>query len=110
MKSEHSPGEINFWRERNVPIQQIIQRIHERSNDECVTAHGWLHGWFPDSELGYQISDMADMLRSTEKIMSFLKFDAGNIPPREKALMMELSALAAESAARTAEKLFPRNN
>ncbi len=111
MKSQSGEGEIDFWCERGVPTQEIISRIHERSDLECRTAYQWLHNWVGRDTM-IKVCQMADGLRSVKRVMAIMQplFEREQHGGKPTGLVIELSALAVEAAVRQGKKLFPAEN
>lgn len=95
---------IELWAERGIPRTEIIKRIRERNMRDCVVAQQWLRGIFTD-EMMRQVCEMADHLRSTAEIFSFMPFGAGNDVPDS---VFELMALCTEAYVRAADETFPK--
>lgn len=96
---------IELWTERGVPISETIKRICERDMRDCMLAQKWLRPLFPDDTLR-KVCEMADNLRSTAKVFSFMPFSKpGNEMPDT---IVELMALFTEAYVRAADECFPR--
>lgn len=100
---------IELWSERGVPRSEIVKRIRERDMKDCITAQQWLLGSLPDETMGHMCK-MADGLRSTARVLSFLDLEALKAHADKEASVesiVEIVALAIEAYVRAADECFP---
>lgn len=100
---------IELWSEKGVPRSQIINRIRERSMADCVTAQQWLLQLMPDEMMNI-MCQMADGLRCTPRVMSFLPLHQLTPQPDGMAVesLIEIMALCVEAYVRASDECFPK--
>lgn len=106
---------IDLWTERGVPFAHTLNHIHERHDQDCVTAYRWFRKWgVLTDDVVLKICDIALSERSTRKI--FAKLNATIEPtlrdlpwPKEFPIeyFHELHALVIENFVRIADRKVP---
>ena len=97
--------EIHLWSENGIAYDEIVERLSERSDDECYSAYHWLENITAKRGLPPMFPDVAFRPgRHTDPklLLSFVVF-----PDEIPAVAREMVAMAAEHLSRESRrKLF----
>jgi hypothetical protein len=100
--------EMAMWSEKGIAYDEIVERLAERSDDECYSAYHWLENTSAKNGLGNMFPDLAFRPgdhTETKLVLSFMEF-----PDSIPELAKELVAMAVEHHRRESCRKLSRMN